>query len=78
MVSAIVHSCMRVITEDTEHSSNPMSARYTTPEAETAELAGRMNASYSASNMPMMVQMSDGFYYYLKTPAVRNRRAVTF
>lgn len=78
MVSAVVNSCMRVITEDTEHSSNPITARYA-PECPPAELELQchINASYSASTMPMMVQMSDGYYYLVKSPAVRNRRAIS-
>jgi hypothetical protein len=78
MVSAVVNSCMRVITEDTEHSSNPITARYP-PECQSADLDMHINASYSAANMPMMMQMSDGYYYHylLKNPAVRNRRAIS-
>ena len=77
MVSAVVNSCMRVITEETQHSSNPITARYTTEVAPDLEQC-HMNASYSASSMPMMVQMmSDGYYYLVKSPAVRNRRAIS-
>ncbi len=38
-----------------------------------------MNASYSASNMPMMVQMPDpyAYYYLMKNPPVRNKRTVS-
>jgi hypothetical protein len=40
-VTAIVNSCLRVITEDTEHSSNPISARYT-PVSTPPHLASTM------------------------------------
>lgn len=101
MVSAVVNSCMRVITEETQHSSNPITARYTTePDLEQ----GRINHNYSASSipyasstlpyvpnmptyapsaypnssMPMMMPMDSYYYnYMMKSPAVRNRRAIS-
>lgn len=77
MVSAVVNSCMRVITEDTEHSSNPITARYT-PDSLPAEMEHcHINSSYSASSMPMMMQLNDYYYYLVKSPPVRNRRAIS-
>ncbi len=100
MVSAVVNSCMRVITEETQHSSNPITARYTTePDLEQCRINHNYSASsipyassslpyaanmpyaptqYPNSTMPMMMQM-DGYYYnyIMKSPAVRNRRAIS-
>lgn len=68
---------MRVITEDTEHSSNPISARYT-PRVNTEPEATNMNPIYSG--MPIMMQMipEEYYYYMMKSPGpVRNRRAIS-
>lgn len=56
---------MRVITEDTEHSSNPITARFA-PQSPSTE-------------MPMMMQMTpEEYYYYMqRPPAMRNRRAIS-
>lgn len=64
VVNEIVNSCVRVITEETEHSSNPISARFT---------------PQSPPEMPMMMQMSqEEYYYYMqRAPSVRNRRAIS-
>jgi hypothetical protein len=62
---------MRVITEETEHSSNPVSARFS-PHCSTP----------NSSVMPMMMGMmpivtEEYMYYMMKEPAVRNKRAVS-
>ena len=74
-VVQVLNSCMRVITEDTEHSSHPNSARFT-PQASTPE-------SMTMEINPMMMQMiyPPDYYYQMQrqspTPTVRNRRAIT-
>lgn len=64
---------MRVITEDTEHSSNPISARFT---PQTNSTPTNMNGMGVGMMMPYVAQ--DYYYYYMKGSAVRNRRAVSY
>ena len=70
---------MRVITEDTEHSSNPISARYT-PRVNTEQPEiNSMNPTYNNA-MPIMMQIipEEYYYYMMKSPGpVRNRRAIS-
>ena len=78
-VNDVVNSCMRVITEDTEHSSNPISARYT-PRVNTEQPEiNSMNPTYNNA-MPIMMQIipEEYYYYMMKSPGpVRNRRAIS-
>lgn len=84
MVSAIVNSCLRVITEDTEYSSNPISAQYTprsVTEASQCDPPLHLNPNlqcnpplhYITPIGPMVVP--EGYYYYVKSG--RNRRAIS-
>ena len=70
----MLNSCMRVITEDTEHSSHPNSARFT-PQASTPN-----NMTMDVNPMMQMIYPPD-YYYHLQrqsqAPTVRNRRAIT-
>ncbi len=70
---------MRVITEDTEHSSNPISARYTPQTSSTPtniDVNMNMNLNVAVSMMPYIGE--EYYYYYnMKGPSVRNRRAVS-
>lgn len=72
---------MRVITEDTEHSSNPISARYTPQTSSTpTNMNINMNVNLNMNmGVPMMPYIGEEYYYYynMKGPSVRNRRAVS-
>lgn len=72
---------MRVITEDTEHSSNPISARYTPQTSSTpTNMNVNMNVNLNMNmGVPMMPYIGEEYYYYynMKGPSVRNRRAVS-
>lgn len=62
---------MRVITEDTEHSSNPISARFT-PQCGTPTANSPMMEGVMMSMMP-----EEYYYYMMKNPTIRNRRAIS-
>jgi hypothetical protein len=71
-VTQIVNSCLRVITEDTEHSSNPISARYTPHEGSTP------THMTMPMELPQMMMTPEEYYYYMmKSPSVRNRRTIS-
>lgn len=69
---------MRVITEDTEYSSNPISARYT-PRVNTQPDVNNMINNYSPIPMQMMHMIPEEYYYCMMkgTGSVRNRRAIS-
>ena len=69
-----MHSCLRVVTEDTEHSSQPTSARYTPMSSTPTHMTMEMNQM-------MMHPVAEDYYMYQMTRqqhSVRNKRAISY